>query len=324
MNYIDLFSGTGGFKIAFDKNGFNCVFSNDINKNSEIIYKLNNTESDSKFVLNDIHNLKIEDIPDHNILCAGFPCQPFSIAGEKKGFDDERSNVFWKLLDIIKLKNPSILLLENVKNLLSHDNNNTFNIILNELIKLNYKVVYSVLDTCKVSDIPQHRERIYILCIKNTCKNIDFFDNFFDELIQKNVKNKKIEELLEQNVPDKYYYDERFVIYPNIKDQIKTHISENKVYQYRRHYVRENKNNCVPTLTANMGTGGHNVPLILDDKGIRKLTPRECFNFQGFPSDYKLPPISDSELYKLAGNAISIPVVEQIAEKIKYYIEYIM
>ena len=121
---------------------------------------------------------------------------------------------------------------------------------------------------------------------------------------------------LEDNVNDSYYYDERFQVFNSIVNDVPTHIRENVVYQYRRHYVRENKSNCCPTLTANMGGGGHNVPLLKDDKGIRKLTPRECFNLQGFPVDYKLPNISDTALYKLAGNAVSVPVVNLIVEKL--------
>jgi len=134
------------------------------------------------------------------------------------------------------------------------------------------------------------------------------------DLIEK--EKKQICNFLEDNVDDKYYYDERFKVFEQIKKDVNKNISENILYQYRRFYVRENKNNCSPTLTANMGGGGHNVPLLLDNKGIRKLTPRECFNLQGFPRDYKLPNICDSSLYKLAGNAVSVPVVELIIEKL--------
>ena len=130
-------------------------------------------------------------------------------------------------------------------------------------------------------------------------------------------EKKQIKELLTtEEIHDKYYYTDRFKVYDAVKEGVTKSIDENVLYQYRRYYVRENKNNVCPTLTANMGGGGHNVPLLKDKKGIRRLTPRECFNLQGFPLDYKLPDISDSALYKLAGNAVSIPVVEQIAYKI--------
>ena len=121
---------------------------------------------------------------------------------------------------------------------------------------------------------------------------------------------------MEKEIDDKYYYDNRFKVFDEIKTSITKPISDNVLYQYRRFYTRENKNNCCPTLTANMGSGGHNVPLLKDKKGIRKLTPRECFNLQGFPSNYKLPELCDSKLYQLAGNAVSVPVIELIINKL--------
>ena len=243
-------------------------------------------------------------------MCAGFPCQPFSISGQQKGFEDERSNVFWKMLEIIKYHNPEILVLENVKNLKSHDKGNTFNVIEQNLINLGYFIKYDILDTCKITNVPQHRERVYMVCFKNK----DLYEKFIFNFAQ--VNNKHIKDFLEEDVKDKYYYTDKLKIYDVVKKEITKKIDENVLYQYRRFYVRENKSNVCPTLTANMGDGGHNVPLLLDNKGIRKLTPRECFNLQGFPKDYKLPNVSDSSLYRLAGNAISIPVIELIVEKL--------
>ena len=127
------------------------------------------------------------------------------------------------------------------------------------------------------------------------------------------IQKKKISEFLEKDVLSKYYYTDKSSTWELVKNNV---VKKDTMYQYRRVYVRENKSSECPTLTANMGTGGHNVPIILDDKGIRKLTPRECFNFQGFPSSYKLPQLSDSNLYKLVGNAVSVPVVQLIANRI--------
>ena len=307
--FIDLFTGTGGFSLCLEKHGFKCVFSNDNNKNSELIYKLNNTESN--FLLEDILNVNVKDIPSHNILCAGFPCQPFSVAGKRKGFDDERSNVFWKILKIIEYHEPEIVILENVKNLLSHDKGNTFKTIEISLIDKGYLLKYKVLDTCKLTVIPQHRERIYIVCFKDKEKYEKFKFNF------SKIKNFKIKEFLEDDIEYKSYYTDRLKVFDMVTKGVKKHINDNVLYQFRRKYVRENKSNCCPTLTANMGGGGHNVPLLLDDIGIRKLTPRECFNLQGFPKNYKFPDISDSQLYKLAGNAISIAILDLIIKKIK-------
>ena len=130
---------------------------------------------------------------------------------------------------------------------------------------------------------------------------------------------RKLKINLEKNIDKKYYYSDRFKVYNTVKKDVIKHIDTNTLYQYRRHYVRENKSKKCPTLTANMGSGGHNVPLLKDNKGIRKLTPRECFNLQGFPLTYKFPKMSDTKLYKLAGNAVSVPVVELIVNKIIYF-----
>lgn len=308
LKYIDLFAGTGGFSLSLSKD-FKCVYANDIEKSSQEIYKLN--FPNHNYELKDINLVEEKNIPEHDILCAGFSCQPFSIAGEQKGFDDERSNVFWKILKIMEFHNPRFVILENVKNLETHNNGDTFKLIKNKIEELNYFIKYSIVDTCKITEIPHHRERIYIICFK---EELDY-KNFNFNLVEEN--NIEIKNFLENNINDKYYYKNTLKCYSTIKEGVKKHINENKIYQYRRYYVRENKNNKVPTLTANMGTGGHNVPILLDDKGIRKLTPRECFNLQGFPMSYKLSNnISDSLLYKLAGNAISIPVVDKIKKNL--------
>jgi DNA (cytosine-5)-methyltransferase 1 len=310
---IDLFAGTGAFSRAFENYNIQCCFANDFCKNSQKIFKKNHKNHEKLFVYGDLNDIKNEDIPKHNILCAGFPCQPFSIAGKQAGFEDERSNVFWKIISIIDHHKPDVVILENVKNLQSHDKGNTFKVIRDKLCNdLKYKMVPpKVLNTSKITGIPQNRERIYIVCFKDEEK-CNKFTLDFDE-----TPNKEIKEFFEkETIPDKYYYTDRFKVYEAIKEGVTKLIDENVLYQYRRYYVRENKNNVCPTLTANMGGGGHNVPLLKDKKGIRRLTPRECFNLQGFPKDYELPEICDSALYKLAGNAVSLPVVKLIAERV--------
>lgn len=308
LTLVDLFCGTGAFSHAFHcTQKVRTIFANDMLDSSEEIFNLNNSLKLTKQNLIDIPD---ENIPKSNILTAGFPCQPFSIAGMQKGFDDARSNVFWKILSIIKTNSPEIVILENVKNLQSHDDGNTFRIIIENLEKLEYHIKYDVLNTCKITGIPQNRERIYIVCFKdkNMCDKFEF--NFPE------IELKPVVQFLETNIPDKYYYNNSTTIYNTLQQNITKPISTNTIYQYRRYYVRENKNNVCPTLTANMGTGGHNVPIIMDEKGIRKLTPRECFNLQGFPSDYKLPALSSNKLYSLAGNAVSVPVVSLIVNRL--------
>lgn len=311
MNFIDLFSGTGAFSIVLSKHGNKCVFANDSNVSSSKIYDCNH--SLEHFKCKDIHDIEVSSIPEHSILCAGFPCQPFSIAGQQRGFADSRSNVFWKIVDILRVHRPSIIILENVKNLTSHDKGNTFQIIINALQEIGYFVKWEILDTCKLTPIPHHRERIYMVGFTDP-----FIYNRFVFPSYSGVLNKKIIDYLDIEVDDKYYYTNKLKVYEQIEKEVNKNIREfNTLYQYRRYYVRENKNGMCPTLTANMGTGGHNVPLLRDDKGIRKLTPRECFRLQGFSDEYKLPTISDSELYKLAGNAVSVPIIEIIYESIK-------
>ncbi len=308
LKFIDLFAGTGAFSYIMEKHGHKCVFANDMIKESQQIYEINN--NNTVFLLEDINGVNVNEIPKHDILCGGFPCQPFSIAGLQRGFADTRSNAFWKVVEILKTHKPRIIILENVKNLVTHDNCNTFKIIQKNLTKLGYKIKYKILNTCEITDIPQHRERIYIVGFLDDAD----FDNFSFDFEPK--ENKKLIDLLELNIPNKYYYTSTLKVYDTIKAGVIKHINTNTIYQYRRYYVRENKSNCCPTLTANMGSGGHNVPIIMDDKGIRKLTPRECFNLQGFPKEYQLPNLCDSKLYKLAGNAVSIPVIELIIKKI--------
>ena len=270
FKYIDLFAGTGAFSLVFNKNNkFKCVFTNDMLECSKKIYELN--YPNYKFTLKDLNTINTCDIPSHDILCGGFPCQPFSIAGNKKGFDDKRSNVFWKIVEILEKHRPEIIILENVKNLKTHDKGNTFKIIETKLHEIGYNIKTSILDTNKITNIPQHRERIYIVGFLDKLK----YDKFnFDFPKQ---EQGKICDMLEDNVDDKYYYSNKFKIFDKVEKDITKNISDNVLYQYRRYYVRENKSNCCPTLTANMGGGGHNVPLLKDNKGIRKLTPRECF-----------------------------------------------
>lgn len=306
LKMIDLFAGTGAFTYAFESTDkVECVFANDMVEWSKTIYDLNfNTHS---LTLGDLNTLNEIDIPPHDILTGGFPCQPFSIAGKQEGFDDERSNVFWKILKIIDIHAPKCIVLENVKNLVSHDDGKTFKTIKEHLESCGYNLKYKVLNTSSITTIPQHRERIYIVGIKDKAI-YDKFNLDFNE-----VEKQSVENMFENDVDKKYYYTSSSSTW----DLVNTNITKkNTIYQYRRVYVRENKSNECPTLTANMGSGGHNVPLILDDNGIRKLTPRECFNFQGFPKTYKLPKISDSNLYKLAGNAVSVPVVKLIADRL--------
>ena len=300
LKHADFFCGTGAFTLSLEKTGvIETIFANDININSKNIYEKNF----GQIVLKDINELNILDIPDHDILTAGFPCQPFSIAGHQHGFNDKRSLSVIKIIDIINKKKPKCFILENVKNLKTHNNGKSFQKIL-DMISKNYNIQYFILDTSVVTPIPQHRERLFILGFLN---NQSINTNFEIK------KNLNMNFFLEKNINEKYYYNERYECWNTIKENIN---DMGFFYQYRRNHVRKINNGRCQTLTENMGTGGHNVPLIKDEKGIRKLTPRECFNLQGFPENYIIDLISDNNLYSLAGNAVTIPVIDLIIKKI--------
>jgi DNA (cytosine-5)-methyltransferase 1 len=306
---IDLFAGVGGIRLGFEKAGFKTVFANDFELQCKETYDLN--FKDSKMVVEDIRKIGIEDLPEFDFLLGGFPCQAFSIAGYQHGFKDDRGNLFFDIARILDKRSPEGFLLENVKNLKSHDGGKTFSVIEETLKDLGYYIKSKVLNSMEYGNIPQNRERIYIVGFKN--KN--YTDKFsFPDPVKLTVK---ITDLLEKNVAEKYYYNGKPLF-----DKLKKDITEEgKVYQWRRQYVRENKSGVCPTLTANMGTGGHNVPIIKDRKGIRKLTPLECARIQGFPNDYKLPKLADSALYKQFGNSVSVPVIEAVAKKMMEVME---
>jgi DNA (cytosine-5)-methyltransferase 1 len=308
------FAGIGGIDKGFENVGFKSVWANDIDHSCSINYTLNFPQVN--FVLNDINNVKGIDIPHVDVLAGGFPCQPFSIAGHRKGFDDDRGGLFFEISRIISEldslnKKPRVIFLENVKNLLTHKSGATYQEIKSELSSLGYVVKEKILNTNEYGNLPQNRERLFIVAFANE-KDSSFFDW---------PKPKKLTLRLEdiigfdEDVEKKYYYTQDSVIYEMLKTNV---INEKTVYQYRRVYVRENKSGVSPTLTANMGMGGHNVPIILDSKKrIRKLTPRECLLLQGFNKEFKInEKMADSTIYKQAGNSVSITVIEALAKSI--------
>lgn len=306
LKTIDLFAGVGGVRMGFERAGFESVFSNDFEPKCKETYDLN--FETSKLHIEDVRNIDPEKLPDFDFLLGGFPCQAFSIAGYRQGFNDEkdRGNLFFHIAKILEVKQPAGFLLENVKNLKGHDKGNTFKVIKETLAELGYHIKFQVLNTMEYGNVPQNRERIYIVGFKNPEQCERF-------LFPNKIKlTKSITDVLDPVVDGKYYYNGK-PLYDRIKNDV---TEENAVYQWRRKYVRKNQKNVCPTLTANMGMGGHNVPIIKDARGIRKLTPRECFRLQGFPDSYLLPPISDGALYKQAGNSVSVPVIERIAMEI--------
>lgn len=310
FRFIDLFAGVGGFRLALQNCGGRCVFTSEWNKNAQKTYRANFGE----IPFGDLTNQDVKDyIPqDFDILCAGFPCQAFSIAGFQRGFSDTRGTLFFDVEQIVEKHRPKMVFLENVKNLITHDKGKTFRVILEILEKkLQYKVFHKVLNSMTHANVAQNRERVFVVAFAPeqvvNCTHFKFPTT--------TPLTKTIHDFIDpKKQADKYYYSTNHKYYPELKKFMK---SKDTVYQWRRVYLRENKNKVCPTLTANMGTGGHNVPLIKDDFGFRKLTPKERFMFQGYPMDkYILPKIADSKLYIQAGNSVTTTLVERIGKEI--------
>lgn len=309
FTFIDLFAGIGGFRIALQSLGGKCVFSSEWDANAQKTYFYNFGE----IPYGDITKESIKNcIPDgFDVLCAGFPCQAFSIAGYRKGFEDTRGTLFFDVAEIIKRKRPKAVFLENVKNLYTHDNGKTFAVIKATLEELGYVVYHKVMNSMEYANVPQNRERIFIVCFDpNQVKNHHQFS--FPE---RTKLTHTIHDCIDPEINDKaLFYGAKFIHYEELKRDM---VSMDTIYQWRRQYVRENKSNVCPTLTANMGTGGHNVPLILTKYGIRKLSPKECINFQGYPKEYQFPTsIANSAKYKQAGNSVVVPLITKVCQNI--------
>lgn len=303
------FGGVGGIDLGFEQTGkFVSKYINEFDKNALLTLSSNfqNATIDGR----DIHEVNASEVPDVDVMVGGFPCQAFSIAGYRKGFDDARGDLFFEMLRMIKAHRPRAILLENVKNLVAHNDGNTFLVIRNALVLNGYYVKWKVLNAKDYGNVPQNRERIYVVGFRS--KKV--FDEFrFPDKIALTTKLSDIIDF-EHEQEGKYYYSRsKQPFYNELERSV---VSRNSIYQWRRQYVRENKSGVVPTLTANMGTGGHNVPIIYTDKGIRKLTPRETFNTMGFPSSFILPDIANGQLYKQAGNSVVVPVIRRIADNI--------
>lgn len=307
--FIDLFAGMGGFRIAFENQGCKCVFSSEIDNAARETYKLNFGEYPS----GDITKIKSEDIPDFDILCAGFPCQPFSIAGKRLGFEDTRGTLFFEVARIIKYKKPAAFVLENVKGLVNHDKGNTVMVIEKTLKKLGYKVKWEVLNALK-HGVPQNRERWYCVGIRSDLAHKG-------EIVFPRQCDLKydLSDIIEHVKDKEYKISDRCV--ENIKHHIK--INDIKVNEYTLAYeVRPSKCQFAnklhsPCLTAKMGTGGNNVPIVVAQK--RKLTEKECLRIMGYPENYKID--KGYQSYKQLGNSVVVPLITDLAKVVVDYLE---
>ena len=326
MSYTigSLFAGIGGICYGFKQAGCSVLWANEIDDKACETYRLNH--KNSELFCNDVHdNEWKEALSQVDIITSGFPCQAFSLAGLRKGFEDPRGNLFFETAKFIDTIKPKAFLLENVKNLTSHDHGNTFKVIENVITKdLGYSFIPMVLNSKDYGDTPQTRERIYIVGFRGEAslvpdllvsekKSNKCTENFKE--LEKIPLTKGIKDILEtKKQDDKYYFhsDHQYIK----EGKLDKMTSKESIYQWRRIYLRENAKGLCPTLTANMGTGGHNVPLIKDKYGLRKLTPSECIKFQGFPDDFSFPnEMSNSACYKQAGNSVVVPVIKRIADE---------
>ena len=355
IRFIELFGGIGGFRAGLESLGCRSVGYYEIDKYAVRTY---NANWDGWHRPTDIRKIKAEEIPDHEILTAGFPCQPFSVAGQRKGFADTRGTLFFEIARILEEKRPSYIFLENVRGLISHDKGRTFGTMVRELDDMGYNIQWQLLNSkCWV---PQNRERIYIIGHLRGLPRPQVFPFIGDAgKIQENIEGEIGSEKgclaidLQRPDPKNNDFDRMGVKDDGTSYTLTTNGSNHQVIlQYRRTYFRENKTGDCPTLTANMGTGGHNVPMvrvignisptghhsgkIIDKDGIshtlraemhghqptiedggllRKLTPRECARLQGFSDDFKLP-CSDAQTYKQMGNTVTVPVIKAIGERL--------
>lgn len=307
--FIDLFAGIGGIRLGFEQNNCECVYSNEWNKYAQQTYEANFGDVPE----GDITQVEASSIPDHDILTAGFPCQPFSIAGVSKkqslgratGFEDKtQGTLFFDVCRIIKEKRPKAFLLENVKNLKSHDRGNTFKVIAEALDELDYAVFYQIIDGQIY--VPQHRERIIIIGFdrKRFGNDIDFYFDL-NEIEPKPIIN----DILEKEVDNKYTLSDKLWNY------LQAYAQKHKDAGNGFGYGIADRNGVSRTLSARYYKDGSEILIAQEGKNPRRLTPRECARLQGFPDSYKIV-VSDTQAYKQFGNSVVVPLMANMARLI--------
>jgi DNA (cytosine-5)-methyltransferase 1 len=317
MKFADLFCGIGGFRLGFESVGAECTFGSDIDQYACATYESNFGDHP----LSDIKKIQATKLPHFDLLCAGFPCQPFSIGGYRKGFQDTRGTLFFDIERIIREKKPKAFILENVKGIVNHAQGRTMQIILNKLAKnvngnqnfkrfedcLNYDVYYSLINSRNYG-VPQNRERIYIVGFSRPCnfKMPDCGDKkYLTDIIETNIPENTLSPIVNQHITRHHKAHKK---YNEIKD-----FDHLLTYEVRKCRSTFRYDNLSPTLTAKMGTGGNNVPILVNKR--RKLTVRECLRIQGFPETFNMKE-NYSQSYKQIGNSVSVPVIKALAKEI--------
>lgn len=311
LKFIDLFAGIGGFRIALEKNGAKCVFSSEWDKQAQITYK----ENFGELPKGDVTKIHESNIPKHNILCAGFPCQAFSISGKQRGFKDVRGTLFFDIARIAKHHQPEVLFLENVKNLVKHYHGNTLKIILKILDDIGYDAYYKILVASHYG-VPQARERIYIVAFRKNLgiNNFNFPKPTYKKIYLKDIleDDDKTQKHIINRTDIKFWKrDESPILKPIQIGQINNGGQGERIYSINGHAI---------TLSAHGGGAASKTGAYLVNGKIRKLSPRECARVQGYPEQFKIP-VSKSQAYKQFGNSVAVPVVEAIFKQILYTLE---
>jgi len=296
LKFIDLFAGIGGIRIGFESINAKCVFTSEIDKYARASYFANFNE----MPFGDITKIREQDIPNFDILLAGFPCQPFSNAGKKMGFEDTRGTLFFHIARIIKHHMPKIIFLENVKGLKNHNQGKTFKIIQNTLQEMGYNIFYEILNA-KNFGVPQNRERIYIVAF---LENLDFS---FPKSI--NSKN-KVGDILEKIVDPKYTISDK--LWQGHQRRKEEHIKKGNGFGYS---IFDENSPYTSTISARYYKDGSEILIKQKNKNPRKLTPKEASRLQGFPENFKIV-VSDNQAYKQFGNSVCVPVIKAIAKQI--------
>lgn len=300
-----MFAGIGGICLAFKQNNCKLIWANEIDKYACKTYRLN--FGDKYLIEGDIKTIDLNSVPCVDILTAGFPCQAFSSAGLQKGFKDPRGNLFFETARIIKKIKPRVVFFENVANLIKHDEGKTFKIIKNTLIELGYHGTYKIMNAKFYGNIPQQRNRIYIVGFKNKKDHEKF------SFPKKIPLTKTAFDLFDKDKKSEKYYMTNHKLWPKLIEYM---TDRKRVYRFTDWGLSNGMEGICPTLLAAMGSKFERIPFFYDNYSVRLMTPRECARLQGFPEDFKFTNKYEKEVYKQIGNSVCVPVVNRIAKNI--------
>lgn len=300
-----MFAGVGGIDLAFEQAGFKIIWANEIDKYACRTYRMNFDEK--ILVEGDIQEISTDDIPDFDVLIAGFPCQAFSSVGLLKGFEDPRGNLFFETARVIAAKRPTLVFFENVANLVKHDHGNTFDTISRTMTELGYFMTYKVMNASDYG-IPQQRNRIYIVASPSK-ELIDSFEFPNERPLEKDA----FAYFDKERQPDQYYMDN----HKKWEEMMAYMDDRHRVYRFTDWGLSRGRDGICPTLLAAMGSPYERIPFFFDDFSVRKITQKEAARLQGFPETFEWPmKKTPKQVYKQIGNSVCVPIVKEIADNI--------